>query len=674
MAYQNNNNRQVPTSVRNVNLQPQAAPVDKLYQYQVDNTDVGKTKALMDNLARLGQGLIDIEPVWQRQADEAIIKATYEDNSNKQDWATVSKNVEGMAQFNPYLKDAYKRMQGQDIVKAAAQKIAAIPSKEQLSPEKYDEMVRNTQTEMFEALKETGLRPKDYGSSILAFDEFNKQDQANYFKKHSEYEYKQYLIKTSSNFADDLFNAVGASKDKLEGYTLALNSFIEHLSEEGVPEGDLAGVIFASIQGYATKYTENTDSAKLVSALRNAKINGKALDEIIPNFEGEVLKAITTAKRASYADRELDYNNQMLIQKINQENGFQEFFNWKIKNPKATAEQEMQQAMNVIQAHNLEGSGGLSFLSNIASTKNYLLSLQNVETDPTVAQEFMAQAAAGELDYAEFSQAVNDGQINYKEVPSFMNRDKAVKEQLEGQFNDEFKAFTKNYLTKGGSYYTQIPSEVRKSAQGASISIQDKLIRKEMTPQEATAALRKLKDEAIPNMILNKQIQDKNNKLIIQGSYRRTVNIPQGNTDKALKAIVDMGIVRNSQGVRANNITIADKPTADRNNDGITNDKHLGFDIGGVYLGQPIYPPQNGTIIASGWEETMGNYAVLQMRNGYMLVQHLLHPVEADRIIGRNVVLGYVGNTGRVSESGKANGCLHVEFWDKDLNLLYPEK
>ena len=103
----------------------------------------------------------------------------------------------------------------------------------------------------------------------------------------------------------------------------------------------------------------------------------------------------------------------------------------------------------------------------------------------------------------------------------------------------------------------------------------------------------------------------------------------------------------------------------------ITGDNHYGFDIGGVYLGQPIYAPTDGQVVSSGYESTMGNYAIVKTKQGYMLAMHLQEPVANGLKVKRNESFGRVGNTGRTQTN---NCCLHVEFWDKDLNLIFPEK
>lgn len=671
MAYQNNNNRQVPDSVRNVNLQPQAAPVDKLIQYQADKGEAAKSKALMDGLAKLGQGLVDIEPVWQRQADEAVIKAAYEDGANRKDWNSVSRNVKGMAQFNPYIKDAYRRMQAADIVRTGALELGSLPSKEQLTPDKYEQVVKDTQDKMLEAFKESGLRPKDYGSHLLAFDEYRKKTDAEYFKKHTEYEYKLYLTKSSTECADGIYSAVQVAPNKTEGYTVALQSFINQKIDEGVPDADLAATVYAGVQGYVTRFPENVDTAQLTAVMKNMTVNGKSMRELIPNFDANLAETIRTAKRNSYNDRKLEYDNEQLTQTINKENGVKDFFNWFFQNQTATDEQIMEYMNKVIQDNNIEGSGGLDFLSNVSKIKGYLKSLKEVTTDPDIAQEFMAQAAAGELDYTALSQAITDKKINYKEVPQFMNRDKSVKDQVTGKFNQEVKEFSKNYLTKGGGNYSNMDSKTRKAATTTVASIQDKVTTGEMTPEEGQAALRKLKNEAIPNMILNNQIRNKNAAILANGRFRRATAIPTGDSNKALAAIRNMGIVRNTQGVRNQSITLADIPTNDRNKDGITGDNHYGFDIGGVYLGQPIYAPTDGQVVSSGYESTMGNYAIVKTKQGYMLAMHLQEPVANGLKVKRNESFGRVGNTGRTQTN---NCCLHVEFWDKDLNLIFPEK
>jgi murein DD-endopeptidase MepM/ murein hydrolase activator NlpD len=398
------------------------------------------------------------------------------------------------------------------------------------------------------------------------------------------------------------------------------------------------------------------------------------MKELIPNFDANLAQTLRTAKRESYNDRKLEFDNDQLTMRINKENGVKDFFNWFVQNQNATDEQIQEYALKAIQDNNIEGSGGLEFLSNASNIKGYMKSLKEVTTDPDVAQEFMAQAAAGELDYEAFSKAIVNKQINYKEAASFMSRDKSVNDHLQGKFNQEVKEFSKNYLTKGGGYYKSMDSKTRQAATTAMAAIQDKVTTGEMTPEEGQKALRDLKEKAIPNMVLSEQIRKKNIAILTNGRYRSSVAIPTGNSDKALAAFIDAGIVRNAQGVRNNSITFNDIPTNDRNKDGVTGDVHLGFDINGVYIGQPIYAPTDGQVVSAGKEATMGYYAVVKTKKGYMLAMHLKEPVMNGLKIKRNEPFGYVGNTGRVYGDAVKNGCLHVEFWDENMNLLFPEK
>ena len=160
MVYQNNNNRITPNATEDRNIKPAATPVNKLVQYQPDLTRANAWKGNAQALASIGQGLMDIDTMWRIQSQENAIRAIWETEAkggNKKDWREVSKNVKGAAKFNPYNDDAYRFLQAQDIYRAAALELSSTPELEKLDPEKYYQLVSDTNKKMIEAFKQTGV-------------------------------------------------------------------------------------------------------------------------------------------------------------------------------------------------------------------------------------------------------------------------------------------------------------------------------------------------------------------------------------------------------------------------------------------------------------------------------------------------------------------------------------
>ena len=94
MAYQNNNNRLVPEAKEDRNLKPAATPQNKLITY---NPAYGQESATMwkNNaaaLASIGKGMVDMDNLWRREAEENALKAAWEtemQGGNKMEWREV---------------------------------------------------------------------------------------------------------------------------------------------------------------------------------------------------------------------------------------------------------------------------------------------------------------------------------------------------------------------------------------------------------------------------------------------------------------------------------------------------------------------------------------------------------------------------------------------------------
>ena len=104
-----NNTRVTPDAVRDYNLNPAASVVDKQSKYTPQLEESAKLKQTADGLAKLAKGINDVRYIVERQAnDNAIAAVAKTEEKNRKEWAEVSKNIDGMAKFNPYNKEAYK--------------------------------------------------------------------------------------------------------------------------------------------------------------------------------------------------------------------------------------------------------------------------------------------------------------------------------------------------------------------------------------------------------------------------------------------------------------------------------------------------------------------------------------------------------------------------------------
>ena len=100
---------------------------------------------------------------------------------------------------------------------------------------------------------------------------------------------------------------------------------------------------------------------------------------------------------------------------------------------------------------------------------------------------------------------------------------------------------------------------------------------------------------------------------------------------------------------------------------------HVGTDVNGVAIGRSVLAPSDLKLVYTNYEQSMGNYAVFQDNYGrYIVLQHLNNKLgyKAGTTFKRGTAIGTIGNSGRAD----AGGCLHIEFWTKDLNLLSPQQ
>lgn len=670
MVYQNNNHRVNPDVVKNITLQPQASPVDKTIHYQPKVEKVVKYRNTAESLAKLGQGLLDIEPVWKRQAEEAIINAKAEaelQGGNKSEWASVSRHVHGMAKFNPYIKDAYKSSQAGDIVKAGTLEMLTIQSSEQLSPDNYNVQLKAIQNKTIKALTESGLAPKDYEGHLMLMNNTFDRARAKQFEENAKYEYKSALIKKSSDLGTQLRLDSYNSTDEFTSYKTTLNNFIEQSIKDGIPDADLAATVFAGLKGYIANNADSINSVQLGQVLKEVKINGKNMDEVIPNFNAEVTNFIREAKRAAYGDRELEYQSEQLDLKIKSKEANAEIYNWYKQNPKATPEQMYNELNLVIGKYGLQ-EVGLDFLKGGLVDKRQLTELMTIESDPSILQSLGAKAASGTLTPQDISDAYSSGNLNWKDGLQFSDRlDRGAKAEVK-EIENDYKQLASNLKPTGlyGSVLknTQAGKDFARDANQVLLDLDNGKITTEQAKNKLAAINRiaAIKAQQIQN-------RHKNYNVLLNANYVRSQQLPSYNFNQASQAFKKLGYIRGGAGQRINgNITSGINSNRTINGNPAP---HRGYDIG-ASNGTPIRNcNMQGTVVSAGRLNDFGNYVVIKYANGtYARMGHLKNYTGnlQGKSLAPNQTIGYVGNTGNSTGSH-----LHVDFWNKNLELINAE-
>ena len=673
MTYQNNNNRVNPNAVEDRNLKPTATVNDKLIRYQVNTTGANKLANTANALAALGKGVMEVDNLLRYEAQENTIKAIWETEQlggNKKEWKEVSKNVNGLAKFNPYNDDAYRKLQANDIYRAAALEISTYPELEKLDPEKYNQLVSDTNKKMLNGFKETGLSPKDYGDAVVQWNNQISTLQDNYVTKHAEYKYKQLATKQASDlsFQAGVALAENTGLDKTVVLQDVINSKIQEMNELGMPEDTQGAIILSGMKGFLAKNADSITSAEFKMAISNLEINGKKASELIPDFDYSVNQLYKEAQRAIYEDKHIQYQNHQLDLKIAEQSAMKDLYDWTQQNPNASYDETYQQARDLISKYGLEEIG-FSFINEMARDKSTITELQSVQSDPATLQELGAKAALGTLTGEDINQAVLDRKLNWKDALSFtdrINREAkadmvAVKKQattLSSQFKKS-GIYNESVLGKTDS------QELNNQTNQVILDLQNGKI----TPEIAQKKLSDIERIAAAKKRI-KNFKVTNDFFLLNANYIKSQAAPAYNSDRAIQAFKQLALERGRVGQK-----IQPQVTSAPNDNRRINGKaspHKGYDLSATTDTRIHSAPMDGVCIFAGYTKDFGNYAVIKYSNGsYMRVGHL--STSTYHLQNKKIAAGqYIGNAGSTGFSTGTH--LHVDFWDKNRQLIGVER
>ena len=673
--YQNNNSRVTPNATEDRNLKPAATPQNKLVQYQPDLAEATKWKGNAQALASIGQGLMDVDTLWRMQSQENAIKAIWETEAkggNKKEWREVSKNIKGAAKFNPYNDDAYRFLQAQDIYRAAALELSATPEIEKLDPEKYYQLVNDTNKKMVEAFKQTKLSPKDYGASLVQWDSSMKVLEGKYIEKHAEFKYKQLAIKQSSDLSLKAGVNLVDNPDMDKSVVLrdTINTKIEELSALGMPADTQAGILLAGMRGFLAKNADKITGADFKAAVADLEINGVKLRDVVENYDYQVQQLYREAQRAIYEDKHLDYQNHQLDLDIASQDAMKDLYNWSKDNPNANYTDVLAKTQEIVGKYGLE-ERGFNFIKQMASDKQTLMEMNEVKSDPSVLQEFGAKAAMGTLSGDEINQAIIDGKLNWREGLQFSDR---LNREIKADMASAKTTFTdfRTKIGKTGIYGKALGADSKDikdiNAQANQVIID--LNNGKITPDEAQSKIQQL-DRIAQAKAQMKNFKATNDSFLLNANYIRSQTIPTYNADRAVAAFKQLGLERGGYGQKINP-KITSAPQARRTINGKTR-AHIGYDLGATTQTRIHTAPMAGKVVYAGYDKSgFGNYVVIKYANGsYMRAGHF--STSTTHLQGKTLPAGsYIGMAG---STGRSTGVhLHVDFWDKNRRLISAER
>ena len=666
----NRNQRVTPEVTQAFQLDVAATPVNKLQTYRPDYSEAESTKAMYDGLARLGQGIMEASPALQQYARSNTI-AAYEKTTdkNKKDWAEVSKNIKGMAKFNPYNKDVYNSIRAVETTRASWEQLQNIPEIEKKTPDEFNAILENNRNNLFKRLQDEGIPAKSSADYLVDYDNQVQYLKYNYATKNAEYNFKLTQNKIASETGYQLGANLYKAQDKTAVMKTALDKSVQNMTALGWAADTQAEVLVNGLQSFIVNNPDMADSATIVASLKGYSINGKPLSEIIPNFDYNVHKMVMDAKRANYEDRHLDWQEHQLNLEINNAQATKDFYDYYKQNPNASPQELLSFAQNKIDEYGLE-EVGFSFIKSIVNDRDLLTDLKTIPSNPDTLQELGAKAALGTLTETDISQAMRDRQINARDGFALIDRLNREAKAEATAVKSDFTALNQKFSKNGvyGQAFRTSPKtlkEFQSKANQIILNANSGVI----TPEVAREQLNQLDRIAAAKARVG-QVKATNDSFLLNASYIKAQSVPAYNRETATRAFKQLGLLRGKAGQRIQT-QITSAPTSSRTINGRTS-AHKGYDLAATTQTRINNCGMVGQVIYAGYLNDFGNYAVVKYANGsYARFGHLSTSTRhlQGKTIPPNAYIGQAGSTGR-----STGVHLHVDFWDKNRHLISAEQ
>lgn len=683
MSRINQNQRIVPDAAQDYKIQPVATPVDKLERFSPNEALArgNRDKALYDSLAVFGKGVLDTSLMLQRHAEDNAIAAQAKADKNKKDWADVSKHFDGMAKFNPYNKDAFKKLVSADITREYVNNLYADPELASRSVDEVANMVENNQQDMIEAFKQNGLSAKDYSQYLVDYSNRAYALKQQHIKDHAEVEYKFIKNKFSESMGDDIATAI-YNGNSISDATLNAEKAMDEL---GWTNQTKAEVVMDGLKAYVAKNPE-ASSADVEAFVSTYTIGGSKLTDYIPNGSVEMRNFVKQIKVADFQDQKLDWEMKKFQQKQGideaMNNLTQRYLNGELNDPVVFQQAVLEEAQNF----GLDGESSIELFKDVINGKTTITALKNTISDP----ETELQLAMGIIDgsttreditaaMAEHKLSADDG---YRMIQNMMSSDQKQEAETEKYIKRHLTDTTNEYLKDNKQTGTKAKLRSREDKEWLLNQMNDlaeqyrngKITQEQFNTELSKRkqfilqdAERRRKGEAVSAMA--RGYDDLKSTPQISDAQWNKIDV-----DKSKLAIRRMGLVRNSINNKDNTVNIISAPQKYRPSSG---GRHTGYDLSSrnTAMGKPVYSPMTGEVVGVVREGEndggMGNMVLIKCSNGKLIKYMHLQNAGLPRVgtqVTKDSVIGHVGNTGTVGN--KAVGSLHVEFYDANHNWI----
>lgn len=667
----NNNNRITPDAVQNYNLNPAASVVDKQSKYTPQLEESARLKVTADSLAKLAKGINDVRYIVERQANDNAIEAVAKtEDKNRKEWAEVSKNIDGMAKFNPYNKEAYKTLRAKNIAEQGMLKLNELKATcASLTPEEFDAQKNSIQKDVLNNMAAEGLQAKHTSGYLTRLHNASETLKGDYVNKNAEYNYNVVQNQIISSVSKDIATMTSENPNGfLAGWNDAIKGLENTANGLGMNNQKQAELFAKTVNQYLIDNVDDIDAEEFIIAVSQTTLNGKPLSDFDPNYTESMKQLLMKAKRAKYENDSLDLNIEKLRLEKASLAANAEMFAF-LSDPNKSDAEILNKASELVEAGDMEAIG-MDFLRRVASDKQTLLNLRTTQTNPQAYEELMRKYITGELTQNDIVQAVDNKQLGAKDASSLFN---SLQSDAQQSYSEQLAALKELYLDTNPTI--ELGENNKRDLTKA---VYDTISDKELTKAEKAEALMRIKGVA-EHMQSQKEVNEsKDPRKLLTASYMQTQKAHNQTSQEAQRYLAQMGLLKNQMGWKDTNIKVSSPMQASRTvtgTDGKTvTREHKGTDIT-TYTGRTIFAPKTGQVVASGYEKSMGNYVLFKCENGgYIKLMHLQAanlPPAGTRVI-EGTRLAHVGNTGFVNT--KDTGILHIECFDKRMKLVDPKQ
>lgn len=686
----NRKQRITPDSITNNQIQPVATPVNKLQTYKPDLSEAQKSKQTYEGLAAFGKGVLDLSVTYKKQAQEHMLAYYMQtEEKNRNDWAEVSKNIDGMAKFNPYNKDAYRQIQSAEIFRAGLMEMESIPELEKKSPDEFNALIQQNQTNVMARLKEFGIEERNYQEYLFDYDNRLNTMKHSYATKNAEYQYQLYQNKLAGSYGHQYWQALRDNTDGVMALQTVSNYAVEAMNATGMPSDTKAAVMLNALkQGIAIEPSK-FKSSDIVLAFSDYKIDGKTMNELIPDFESKIRLMVREAKTADLNDQKIESETKQFNQKLAREGAITEAMNMLSSGETLSPAQQQEYFMNLAQNYGLDGSNTIRLFKDIADGRKTIADLKNIPSDPEIRVNLAAGVVSGDTTREDIVNAMGNGTLSYTDgLQLFQTMETEAKKKQtlqQKQVDEHVKRATADYI-KGTADIKPILKrpEAQQAFHNEMMALRGQFEEGKITYEQFNNELYALKQDCEKAQArLQKTRTFKQYQPVIDKVAGKTTITDkqwrQVNTHKSTLAFKRMSFVRTDEGYRDTNVSIASAPQEKRMmslSDGtLVNRPHKGYDITGTNykMGRALYAPMEGRVVGvyQGNNNGAGNIVILRCENGkYVKLMHLQSAglPEIGSLCDTSTVIGHIGNTGDVKN--KKTGSLHIEFYDKEGNWI----